>query len=63
MIDVYKRQLEQMRKAGYITESECDSLQALPLKLSYNRVDHKEGLATYFREYLDVYKRQSLSFA
>ena len=44
--------LEQMRKAGYITEAECDSLQALPLKLTYNRVDHKEGLATYFREYL-----------
>ena len=44
--------LEQMRKAGYITDAECDSLQALPLKLRYNRVDHKEGLATYFREYL-----------
>ena len=44
--------LEQMRKAGYITDAECDSLQALPLKLKYNRVDHKEGLATYFREYL-----------
>lgn len=44
--------LDQMRKAGYITAEECDSLQALPLKLKYNRVDHKEGLATYFREYL-----------
>ena len=44
--------LDQMRKAGYITEAERDSLQALPLKLKYNRVDHKEGLATYFREYL-----------
>ncbi len=44
--------LDQMRKAGYITEEECDSLQALPLKLVYNRVDHKEGMATYFREYL-----------
>lgn len=44
--------LDQMRKAGYITEAERDSLQALPLKLRYNRVDHKEGLATYFREYL-----------
>ncbi len=44
--------LGQMRKAGYITEAERDSLQALPLKLKYNRVDHKEGLATYFREYL-----------
>jgi len=44
--------LDQMRKAGYITEGERDSLQALPLKLNYNRVDHNEGLATYFREYL-----------
>lgn len=44
--------LDQMRKAEYITDEECDSLQALPLKLKYNRVDHKEGMATYFREYL-----------
>lgn len=44
--------LDQMRKAAYLTQSECDSLQSLPLKLKYNRVDHKEGMATYFREYL-----------
>lgn len=44
--------LDQMRKAGYISAAECDSLQALPLTLKYNRVDHKEGIATYFREYL-----------
>ena len=44
--------LDQMRKAGYITAEECDSLQALPLVLKYTRVDHNEGLATYFREYL-----------
>lgn len=44
--------LDQMRKAGYITDEECDSLRALPLTLKYSRVDHKEGLATYFREYL-----------
>ena len=44
--------LDQMRKAGYITVEERDSLQALPLKLSYDRVDHNEGLATYFREYV-----------
>ena len=44
--------LDQMRKAGYITAEECDSLQNLPLELVYHRVDHKEGLATYFREYL-----------
>lgn len=44
--------LDQMRKAGYLTDAECDSLKALPLELRYNRVDHNEGLATYFREYL-----------
>lgn len=44
--------LEQMEKAGYLTSSACDSLKRLPLKLTYNRVDHKEGLATYLREYL-----------
>ena len=44
--------LSQMEKAGYITEAERDSLQALPLTLTYNRVGHNEGLATYFREYL-----------
>ena len=44
--------LDQMRKANYITRAECDSLQALPLKLRFQPVDHKDGLATYFREYL-----------
>ncbi|NDV58578.1 transglycosylase domain-containing protein [Bacteroides sp. 519] len=44
--------IEQMEKAGYITKQQSDSLQALPLTLKYNRVDHKEGSATYFREYL-----------
>ena len=44
--------LDQMRKAGYITQAECDSLQALPLTLKFRKVDHKDGLATYFREYL-----------
>ncbi len=44
--------LDQMRKAGYLTETECDSLQALPLVLRYRPVDHNDGLATYFREYL-----------
>lgn len=44
--------LGQMRKAGYITDEECESMQNLPLELTYHRVDHKEGLGTYFREYL-----------
>ncbi|MDR1004742.1 MAG: transglycosylase domain-containing protein [Prevotellaceae bacterium] len=44
--------LNQMQKAGYITQAECDSLKALPLTLKFSRADHKEGEATYFREYL-----------
>ena len=42
----------QMQKAGYITAHEADSLMKEPLELKYRKVDHKEGLATYFREYL-----------
>ena len=44
--------LSLMEKNGYLTKSQCDSLQKLPLITKYNRVDHKEGLAPYFREYL-----------
>lgn len=44
--------LQQMRKAGYLTEAECDSLMQLPLTIHFNRMDHKDGLAPYFREYL-----------
>ncbi|MEG2339337.1 MAG: transglycosylase domain-containing protein [Odoribacter sp.] len=47
--------LAQMYKYGKITEAEYDSLQALPLGLNFKRVDHKEGLATYFREYLRLF--------
>lgn len=46
--------LHQMLKADYITKAEYDSLKNLPLTLKYNRVDHKEGLAAYLREYLRV---------
>ena len=42
--------LSQMEKAGMITEAERDSLSALPLVLSFHRVDHKDGIAPYFRE-------------
>ncbi len=44
--------LNQMVKYGYLDENLVDSLKALPLGLQYNKVDHKEGLATYFREML-----------
>lgn len=44
--------LDQMYKAGMLSESERDRLQAQPLTLDFHRVDHKEGLAPYFREEL-----------
>ncbi len=45
--------LDQMYKAEFIkTKNELDSLKQLPLVLDYKRVDHKDGLAPYFREYL-----------
>jgi penicillin-binding protein 1A len=44
--------LQLMQRNGYLTHQQCDSLRALPLVTRYNRVDHKEGLAPYFREYL-----------
>jgi penicillin-binding protein 1A len=44
--------LSQMEKAGYLSKTQCDSLTALPLSVHFTRMDHKEGLAPYFREYL-----------
>ena len=44
--------LDQMYKAGMLSEAERDRLQAQPLVLNFQRVDHKEGLAPYFREEL-----------
>ena len=41
-----------MRDAGYISSAECDTLQQQPLGVHFQRVSHKEGLATYLREYL-----------
>jgi penicillin-binding protein 1A len=44
--------LRQMGKYGYLDRATCDSLCRLPLTLDFKRIDHKEGLAPYFREYL-----------
>ena len=42
----------QMERAGHLTAAEADSLKKEPLELKYRKVDHKEGPAPYFREYL-----------
>ncbi len=44
--------LSQMEKAGFITSAECATHQAKPLVLKVQLSTHKEGLATYLREYL-----------
>ncbi|MDF0706810.1 penicillin-binding protein 1A [Flagellimonas okinawensis] len=44
--------LGQMAKYGYISEKEKDSLQTLEMKINFNPESHREGLATYFRMYL-----------
>ncbi|MBK9146990.1 MAG: transglycosylase domain-containing protein [Flavobacteriales bacterium] len=43
---------DQMRRNGYITRAEYDSLKALPLGLDFQSVSHTEGPAPYFREAL-----------
>lgn len=49
--------LSQMMRYDYITKNQFDSLKQLPMKVRFQREDHKEGLATYFREYLRDYMK------
>ena len=44
--------LAQMHKYGYISEEVKDSIQYMDLGLNYTPESHREGMATYFREYL-----------
>ena len=44
--------LSQMEKYDYITEEVKDSLQKTELDFKYTPESHREGTATYFREYL-----------
>ncbi|MEM8764291.1 MAG: transglycosylase domain-containing protein [Bacteroidota bacterium] len=47
--------LGQMAKYDYITEKQKDSLQKLDMDINFNPESHREGLATYFRMYLQRY--------
>ena len=47
--------LDQMRKAGYITDEQYEKSCALPIALNFHRNDHKDGTAPYLREFLRVY--------
>ncbi|MCD9574828.1 penicillin-binding protein 1A [Flavobacterium soyae] len=50
--------LSQMAKAKMITEAEKERLQALPIALKFKLESHREGTATYFREYLRDYMKK-----
>ena len=47
--------LDQMRKAGYITDEQYHKSCELPLTLNFHRNDHKDGTAPSLREFLRVY--------
>ncbi|MEQ5790961.1 penicillin-binding protein [Muricauda sp. NFXS6] len=47
--------LGQMAKYGYISEEMKDSLQGRKMKINFNPESHREGLATYFRMYMQRY--------
>ncbi|TDS58112.1 transglycosylase domain-containing protein [Myroides indicus] len=50
--------LHQMARNGYITQAEREEFQAIPLKLNFTPESHREGIATYFREYLRDFMRR-----
>ena len=47
--------LSQMVKAGYLSRGEYSQYAAEPLTLNFHRTDHKDGSATYLREFLRQY--------
>lgn len=47
--------LGQMVKAGYLSKAEWEANASQPLTLNFHRTDHKDGTATYFREFLRLY--------
>lgn len=50
--------LGQMYKYGYIEEHVKDSLQKTDLDLNYSPESHRDGIATYFREYLRAFMKK-----
>ena len=50
--------LNQMKRNRFISESELDSLMQIPLEIDYTPDSHREGLATYFRAYLQQFMRK-----
>ena len=55
--------LDQMRKTGYLSDAEADSLKKLPLVLKYRRVDHKEPKKSEYRGWqMQKYYEDSLAW-
>ncbi|HEY5688965.1 MAG TPA: transglycosylase domain-containing protein [Yeosuana sp.] len=49
--------LKKMVRNEYISQAVCDSLINKPLEINYNPESHREGIATYFRAYLDRFMK------
>jgi len=49
---------QQMLRNKLITPEEKDSLSALPLEIDFTHESHREGLATYFRAYLQEFMKK-----
>lgn len=47
--------LQQMVKAGYLTDPQYDEYSSEPMKLNFHVADHKDGIAPYFRDFLRRY--------
>ncbi|CAN5352338.1 transglycosylase domain-containing protein [soil metagenome] len=47
----------QMERNNFLTKQERDSLQALPMNIIFTPQGHDEGIATYFRVYLQGFMR------
>ena len=44
--------ISRMHQNGFLTKEECDSIQQLPITLSFQIQDHNAGIAPYFRDML-----------
>ena len=49
--------LNQMHRNKFINNKELDSLESTPLNIKYSPDSHREGLATYFRAYLQEFMK------
>jgi penicillin-binding protein 1A len=50
--------IDQMAKYDYITDSLADDLKQLDLEIDYQKVDHNQGMAPYFREKLRMFMKE-----